>query len=173
MWDYITHPYRNFHNDFPILMLYMKPLLVIMCMKMIYSKFKEIYLHGSSFSVFCYGLIQVTYYPHPSGLIPWHWGNHMIAPVPVKQPWRIWIHWSHESLGFNETTAKESTTKLIMFLWAILYLSHDILILVSAVKRECVSLVQRTTARRDTITKSMAFHQWDEKNGTSYLISWP
>ena len=23
-------------------------------------------------------------YPHPSGLLHWHWGNHMIAPVLVK-----------------------------------------------------------------------------------------
>ena len=28
-------------------------------------------------------------YPYTSGLIHWHWGNHTIAPVPVKQPWRI------------------------------------------------------------------------------------
>ena len=21
----------------------------------------------------------------------WHWDNYMIAPVPVKQPWRIWV----------------------------------------------------------------------------------
>ena len=26
---------------------------------------------------------------YPSGLLRWHWGNHMIAPVPVKQLWRI------------------------------------------------------------------------------------
>ena len=25
--------------------------------------------------------------PYHSGLLHWHWGNHMIAPVPVKQPW--------------------------------------------------------------------------------------
>ena len=30
-------------------------------------------------------------YLYSSGLIHWHWGNHMIAPVPVNQPWRIWI----------------------------------------------------------------------------------
>ena len=31
-------------------------------------------------------------YPYPSGLHHWYWGNHMIAPVPVKQPWRIWVN---------------------------------------------------------------------------------
>ena len=33
-------------------------------------------------------------YPYPSGLLYQHWGNHMIAPVLVKQPWRIWINCS-------------------------------------------------------------------------------
>ena len=30
-------------------------------------------------------------YPYPSGLLHWHWGNHMIASVPVKWPWRIGV----------------------------------------------------------------------------------
>ena len=37
------------------------------------------------------------FYPYPSGLLHWHWGNHMIAPVPMKQSWRIWVKISHES----------------------------------------------------------------------------
>ena len=51
---------------------------------------------------FCYVLFYSDYiivsggsiwvfHPYSSGLLHWHWGNHMIAPVPVKQPWRIWI----------------------------------------------------------------------------------
>ena len=28
-------------------------------------------------------------YPYISGLLHRYWGNHMIAPVPVKQPWNI------------------------------------------------------------------------------------
>ena len=28
-------------------------------------------------------------FTYSSGLLYWHWGNHMIAPVSVKQPW--WI----------------------------------------------------------------------------------
>ena len=38
------------------------------------------------------------FYPYPSGLLHWHWGNHMIAPVSVKQPWRIWVNKSLESI---------------------------------------------------------------------------
>ena len=32
------------------------------------------------------------FYPYPLGLFHWHWGNHMIAPVPVKQLQRIWVN---------------------------------------------------------------------------------
>ena len=41
-----------------------------------------------------------------------YWGNHMIAPVPVKQAWRIWVNASGESTTMdNTTTTKQSTTK--------------------------------------------------------------
>ena len=30
-------------------------------------------------------------YSHSSDLLPWHWGNRMIAPVAVKQAWSIWV----------------------------------------------------------------------------------
>ena len=31
------------------------------------------------------------FYSYASRLLRWHWGNRMIALVPVKQPWRIWV----------------------------------------------------------------------------------
>ena len=31
-------------------------------------------------------------YAHFSWLQHWHWGNHTIAPMPVKQPWKMNIH---------------------------------------------------------------------------------
>ena len=34
---------------------------------------------------------SVRFYTYPSCLLHWHWGNHMIAPVPVKQTWRICV----------------------------------------------------------------------------------
>ena len=37
------------------------------------------------------------FYPYPSGLLHWHWGNLPIAPAPVKHPWRIWVNDLHES----------------------------------------------------------------------------
>ena len=41
-------------------------------------------------------------YPYFSGLLHWHWGNLMIAPVPVKQPWRIWIKLINTKLQFKK-----------------------------------------------------------------------
>ena len=48
--------------------------------------------------LFCCDFVCRSFYPYPSGLPHWHWGNHMIAPVPVKQPWRIWVNSSPNSL---------------------------------------------------------------------------
>ena len=53
--------------------------------------------------------LQHTHSPYPPGLLHWHWGNHMIAPVPVKQPWRIWV----KSVG---SKPKQSTTNLCIIL---------------------------------------------------------
>ena len=39
--------------------------------------------------------MQVGSYPYTSRLLHWHWGNRMIAPVPVKRPWRVWAYNSH------------------------------------------------------------------------------
>ena len=39
----------------------------------------------------CTGLFD----PYHWELLHWHWGNHMIAPVPVKQPSRIWVNTNH------------------------------------------------------------------------------
>ena len=61
------------------------------------------------------------FYPYPSGLLHWHWGNHMIAPVPVKQPWRIWANKSFDIISngnLNSTTitiSKENKTMSIFY----------------------------------------------------------
>ena len=31
------------------------------------------------------------FYPCPSRLHHWHWGNGMIVPVPLGSPWRLWV----------------------------------------------------------------------------------
>ena len=48
----------------------------------------------------------------------------MIAPVPVKQPWRIWVSNSHESTKNNDTTAiiQSSTNQCAYFMcWSTLW----------------------------------------------------
>ena len=48
---------------------------------------------------FCNGLFGTGWFdPYPSGLLHWHWGNHMIAPVSVMQPWMIWVNHSHKAV---------------------------------------------------------------------------
>ena len=61
------------------------------------------------FVLFCFVLFLLStgwFYPYPSRLLHWHWGNLMIAPVPVKQPWRIWINATQESNMNNKTKSK-------------------------------------------------------------------
>ena len=36
-------------------------------------------------------------YSYLSGLLHWHWDNHIIAPVPVKQSLSIWL-----KLAYNQ-----------------------------------------------------------------------
>ena len=57
-------------------------------------------------------VIHWLIFPYPSGLLHWHCGNLTIAPVPAKQPCRIWINTSCEFI-MNDciTTTKQSTTK--------------------------------------------------------------
>ena len=63
-------------------------------MHMVWS---AVYWWINFWSVFYYGFVTGQFYPYPSGLFDWHWGNHVIAPVPVKQPWAKWVNTSCES----------------------------------------------------------------------------
>ena len=66
------------------------------------------YVHDLGFVVLGNG----QFYPYPSGLPHWHWGNRAIAPVLVKWPWIIRENNSYESIGnYDLTGTKQSTTK--------------------------------------------------------------
>ena len=43
-------------------------------------------------------------HPYPAGLLHWHWGNRIIAPMPIGQYRRIWL-WSSSTKPL-QTTAK-------------------------------------------------------------------
>ena len=46
-----------------------------------------------------------------------NWGNHVIAPMPMKQPWTIWVDVSCKSLiTDNVITTKQSPIKLCAYL---------------------------------------------------------
>ena len=64
------------------------------------------------FALLCFVVvIHWLIFPYPSGLLHWHCGNLTIAPVPAKQPWRIWINTSCEfTMNDCITTTKQSTT---------------------------------------------------------------
>ena len=79
--------------------------------KVWYTVYPKKYAHAFCFAVLCCGY-TLTDFPYPSDLLHWHCGNLTIAPVPVKQPWWIWINTSFRII-MNDciTTTKQSTTK--------------------------------------------------------------
>ena len=110
------------------------------------------YAHGS-----CLG----WFYPYTSGLFHWHWGNHMIAPVPVKQPWSIWVNTSHKSTK-NNTKTKQSKTMCIF---------HGIYSMLHTI---CRTLLFTTTTKQSTTKPCTYFMEytfnsppdWDHLSGT-------
>ena len=80
------------------------------------SKFKVQYIPRSMHTVLallCFVVvIHWLIYPYPSGFLHWYCSNLKIVPVPVKQPWWIWVNSSYE-FNINDyiTTTKQSTTK--------------------------------------------------------------
>ena len=75
-------------------------------------------------SLWRHGFRKGWFYPYPLGLLHKHWGNHKIALVPVKQPWRIWLNVSYIATRSNTiTTTNQSTTNQTDILLNILFLS--------------------------------------------------
>ena len=74
-------------------------------------------------------------YPYPSGLLHWYWGNHVIAPAPVIQPWRIWVNGWHKSTE-NCFYDYKTTTNHVHNPWDILHITvnwnHNTLILLQS-----------------------------------------
>ena len=63
--------------------------------------------------------------PYPSGLLHWHCGNQVIAPVPAKQPWWIWINSPCEFIMSDcITTTKQNTTKPCAYFLVYTVLQH-------------------------------------------------
>ena len=63
------------------------------------------------------------FHPYFSGLLHWHWGNHMIAPMPVNQPWRIWVTQSHISTEhYTKTKQNKEQQNQVHILWDIVYM---------------------------------------------------
>ena len=71
-----------------------------------------------SFALFCLHIVlsrsHVIYWPYSPGLLHGHWGNRTIAPVPVKQPWRIWLNPACTKLWQNMNYVYNSWDVLLM-----------------------------------------------------------
>ena len=67
----------------------------------------------------------MTYLPIFFRLLHWHWGNRMIAPVPVKQPWRIWIKSTNTNPQHN--SIKIWTMCIILGIYSASYLILSLL----------------------------------------------
>ena len=95
------------------------------------------FLFWFCFIIVPYGFVQL-FSPYPSGLLHWHWGNHMIAPVPVKKPWRIWM---------KSTIVKpqQITTGLNMLTFDTMMLPGPLVPLVSIMTCYCPLLIPHDT----------------------------
>ena len=81
----------------------------------------KFFLHGLRFVMLCCGLVQVKFYPYSSGLLHMHWGNHMIAPVPVVQAWRIWVKHNIKNHHHDHNKTKQNKTMCILYV-------HDLVV---------------------------------------------
>ena len=71
------------------------------------------------FALLCFVVvIHWLIFPYPPGLLHWHCGNLTIAPVPVKQPWWIWINTSCEFI-MNDciTTTNKAQQNRVHISW--------------------------------------------------------
>ena len=91
--------------------MYLYDLSITHALQARYTVYPKKYAQGFCFLCFVV-VIHWLIFPYPSGLLHWHCGNLTIAPVPVKQPWWIWINTSCEFI-MNDciTTTKQSATK--------------------------------------------------------------
>ena len=86
-WNYITLPVDNTRNNFNV--RYIRLHGYMSCFHHIRSITRNIHMACTGILLrFC----TSQFYPYPSGLLHWHWGNHVTVPVPVKQPLRIWVN---------------------------------------------------------------------------------
>ena len=92
------------------------------------------------FAVFCCCLERVDRSWSPSVLLHLYWGNHMIAPVQVKQHWRIWLIKSHNSPRDDHIITRNKAHQNCMhILWDIIYATQFI------VQKKILPLLERST----------------------------
>ena len=80
------------------------------------------------FLAFCCNEEATKFNPYHSGLLHWHWGNHEITPVAVKQT--LWILVNQSSKNDVRTYTKKKLTlqNHVYIIWDILCLVNHVLV---------------------------------------------
>ena len=89
--------------------------------------------------------------PYPSGLLYWHEGSLMIAPVLVKQPRSLWLKCYLNPFRAHTTTRKQSTTKPCLYFMG--YTEHCIYDLV----QDCCISIANTLEIPQSCTKPSSY----------------
>ena len=83
-------------------------------------------IHNLSVSpVLSFVVIVHDFCPYPSGLIHSHQGSHVILPVPMKQPWRIWVNKSHKSTKHVIETKRNKAQQNWVHFFYLLYIGDS------------------------------------------------
>ena len=127
-------------------------------------------------ALFCCGYMVIwwvsagllwSFYPYSSGLLHWHWGNHTIAPVPVKQPWKIWVNESHQpatNSNHSQSMHKKTCaclTRYTEYLWMSLHWNRQVILIFSSLAvLEVVKTITSVAANVGNVVKTTILSQW-------------
>ena len=120
---YVTCDINHNDEDNASLLLFMKQMVLVSnhpaCCEYTMCHMMMLYLY-TTYQELCWlcMLCSRSYFAHLSGFLYCHWGNHMIVPVPRKQPCLIWVNWLH---GYTDIYIYISTTNLCHHVVMIIY----------------------------------------------------
>ena len=75
-----------------------------------WNSFKPKNLH--TLHTFLMWLETSEFYPYPSRLLQWHWGNHIGASEITIKDMGKWIAWTHKKLLYDHNNNKKGGTEL-------------------------------------------------------------
>ena len=110
------------------------------------------------------------FYPHPlSGLFHWHWGNHVIAPVPGEQSWKIWVNCSQEST--RNMIIK--TNQNLYFTGCIVWPDHIMVIIVRYSNDDIIMMAQKHFLHCWPFVRGIHLNELLNKQSSSHWFQMP